>query len=275
MSYKPMAWQSVFPAPTKKRRSHEEVMEQQKKNHALAMEYKTASPQRRQEILQEYYDGNKFWICSWPRWDREHWAELTQIFVSYWHEAFMRYNPTTEKSVFNFFMDRLYKSTASQEYRRWINKEARNTTYEFDREEGTDKRQEGKTRKEFFIHPQSDFDRAVLRSKLCRNLDSKEIDIVERHFFGNENIVDMLKDQFTAEGKSFDVKKISQAAYNFKKRTYEGLLDKLYLNVKREELEELISQNDADHPPKLETVYNCKGRHKRWGSTEGRRKPKA
>ena len=98
---------------------------------------------------------------------------------------------------------------------------------------------------------------------------------MERHFFGNENIVDMLKDQFNAEGKSFDVKKISQAAYNFKKRTYEGLLDKLYLNVSREELESLVSQNDADHPAKLETVYNCKGRHKKWGPTEGRRKPLA
>ncbi len=262
MSYKPMAWQSVFPAPKKRRRSHEEVMAQQEKNHALAMEYKSASPNRRSEILQEYYDGNKYWVCSWPRWSHEHWAELTQIFVSYWHEAFMRYNPTTEKSVFNFFMDRLYKAAASQDYRRWIQKEALNSAYEFNRDE-VDKHREGKARKEFFIHPQSDFDRAVLRTKLCRNLDTKEIDLLERHFFQNEKLVDIMKEDFKAKRNDYTVKQISQAAYNFKKRSYEELLDKLYLNVTKQELKDLVSQNDSDHPAKMETVYNTKCRQKR------------
>lgn len=271
-----MAWQSTLNYPKKqKRRTSEEVYAQNKKNNDLAAEYKTASPWRRAEIFEEYYEGNQYWIRSWPRWDAEHWNELTQIFVSYWHEAFMRYSPTTERSVFNFFMDRLYKSSASQEYRRWINKEARNTDFEFDREDGSEKRQEGKVRKEFFVHPQSDFDRAILRSKLCRNLDSREIDIVEKHFFGNEKIVDLMKDQFGAENQEFTVKQISQAAYNFKKKHYDALLDKLYLNVSRDELLELASQNDSDHPPKLETIYNTKGRHKKWGPTEGRRKPSA
>ena len=76
-------------------------------------------------------------------------------------------------------------------------------------------------------------------------------------------MVDIVKDQFAAEGKNFTVKQISQASYNFKKRTYEAILDKLYLNIGREELECLASQNDADHPARVETIYNTKFRREK------------
>lgn len=261
MKYKPSAWQSVFP-PKRKRRTSEEVQAQQLKNKNLAAEYKTASPDRRAEILQEYYDGNKYWVESWPRWSREHWAELTQIFVSYWHEAFMRYNPTSEKSVFNFYMDRLYKSTASQDYKRWIKKEQANEGIEVNNPDLKDRGEH--VRKEFFIHPQSDFDRALLRSKLCRNLDSHEMDVVERHFFENEALVDIIREKLSAEKGGYTIKQLSQAAYNFKKKNYEKILDKLSLNVSRDELRDLARQNCEDHPQKFETIYNTKYRREKY-----------
>jgi hypothetical protein len=259
MSYSPTTVNSCV--NTKQgRKTKEEILYWEGHNKELVAEYKTASPRRRGEIFSEYYEGNKFFLTYWGRWEREHWAELTQIFVSYWHEAFMGYNPTSEKSVFNFYMDRKYKARASMAYRYWIRKESKNVDYEFSDD---DTKKVRNVRKELFIHPQSDFDRSLLRTKLCRNLDKKEIDLVEKIFFENESLVDIVKDQFASKGKQFTVKQISQASYNFKKRTYESLLDKLYLNVSREDLETLASQNDEDHPPRMETIYNTKFRRER------------
>lgn len=245
----------------RKRRSSEEVAAQNKKNNDLAAEYKTATPWRRKEILQEYYDGNRWWVGSWPRWSREHWEELTQIFVSYWHEAFMRYSPQSESSVFNFFMDRIYKSTASQDYKRFLKKTQEGLGLEY--EPGV-KGEELKPRKEIFLDTRSDLDRARLRVKLCRNLDTAELDLVDAHFFSGESLYELVKKESLAAGKELSIKQISQAAYNFKRRVYDRLLDKLYLNVTKQELMDNASKPVQRHPLEYLTLSdrNAIGRAK-------------
>lgn len=225
MSYRPMAWKVL---PKRRRRTSEEVFAQNKRNNDLALEYKTASPRRRGEIFQQYYDENQYWTLAWPRWSREHWEELTQIYVSYWHVAFMRYTPRTEGSVFNFYMNMVYKSKASREYEDWLEK---------DRNLGLTFKVQGDEleRKETFIHPQSEWDRNVLREKLCRSLDRQERTIVSEYFFGDKALTEIRKTETD----------LSQTGFY---KRYQKMLDKMALSVSKEELQEIAAQKVDKHP---------------------------
>lgn len=243
MTFKPRFYTTVGEAK-KKRRTKEEVEEQNRRNNELAAEYKTASQKRRQEIFEEYYSGNKFWIGTWRNWDFTHWAELTQIFVSYWHEAFMAYTPFTEKSIFNFYMDRMYKSRASRDHRFFLERNNRCTNLEFTFQDNDEK-----PRRELFIHPQSEYDIADLRRKLVRSLDSQERSVVEGYFFGDNTLEEVIESVIeipeTAGKRS--TSPLAAARYQFKKK-YDGLLDKLYLRLNKEDLRAMCSNSRFEHP---------------------------
>lgn len=231
MNFKPFNYKRFPMSPARsKRRTKEEIIAQNKANNDLCAEYKTASPKRRGQIFQEYYEGNISWTNYWSRWSREHWEELTQIYVSYWHEAFMRYTPKSEASVFNFYMNLVYKSKASRAYEDWLEKDRNmELTYSM-RDNGKDL-----DRKETFIHPQSEWDREILRDKLCRKLDTQEANIVSGYFFGDRDLSEIRK-------KDTDLSETG-----FYKR-YQKMLNKLIVNVTREELYEIASQKVDKHP---------------------------
>jgi hypothetical protein len=226
------------------RKSKEEVARQNKINNALAAEYKTASQSRRTKIMDEYYHGNEGFVKIWPKWDRCHWEDLTQIFATYWHAAFMRYTPYSEDSVFNFFMERLYKARASRDFRQFLHKQSKGTGTEFIFSNG-----DVKERSELFVHPQSDYDRAELRLKLSRSLDEHEKNILDSYFFGEKTL-----DQVFEES-DYDLNKIGKrsnipgksARYDFNKK-YEAMLDKMYLNTSKEELRQIIPTHEELHP---------------------------
>ncbi len=208
---------------------------QNARNNELAAEYKEANDERRTEILTEYYESNEKFVNSWVRWDREHWAELTQMFVTHWHRAFSEYKPYTDTSVFNFYMDQKYKRWASEDYKRWLKRTNFWTGYELS-SDGF-KEESSKYRKELYVHPTSESDREILRHQLCRNLDDKERFIINDHFFGDMSHEETAQANFKM-GKQGKKSKtpggVSKYSYDYR-QTVDSLMQKLRTNYRRDD----------------------------------------
>ncbi len=217
-------------------KSWHNVMGQNENNNRLAAEYKTATDERRQEIFEEYYANNELFITTWKRWEREHWAELTQNFVTLWHTYFSRYTPTSDKSVFNFYMDQTAKRHAAEDYKRFIQRTNCWTGYE-SRPGDEYKSESGRYRKELYVHPTSASDVATLKSQLCRNLDTKEQQIMEHYFFGDMSHTEVAE-SFFQMGKMGKKSKspggVSKYSYHYR-NTWDNMLRKLAIHYKRED----------------------------------------
>jgi hypothetical protein len=209
-------------------------------NIRIVLEYQTATPWRRAEIFEEYYKNNVKWITRWPRWDYQHWDELTQIYVSYWHEYFMRYKKTSEKSVFNFYMENCCRSRASKDYISWLEKGRRLFNPE-------NLPQEQKL-KESFVNPQSEYDKAVLRTRLNRCLDSKDMDALKEHVYGDRELNEIMGDELKALGELVTPKACYARTNHFKRYRLRDLRDRLSMFTSPEELYDLISAQDIEHP---------------------------
>lgn len=212
------------------RKSKEEIERQNAVNNALAAEYKHATQERRTEILDEYYHGNEGFIKIWPHWDKQHWEDLTQIFATYWHAAFMRYTPNNESSVFNFYMERMYKSRASRDYRYYLNRQSRTVSTEFEFSNG-----DVKEVRELLVHPISTADKSDLKAKLSRCLDDYEKNILEGYFYGDRKLSEIRKTDT----------KLSPTGFL---RRYEKMLTKMMLSVSRDDLRDLAHEVPQLHP---------------------------
>lgn len=171
-------------------------------NKALAAEYKTATDKRRHEILEEYYRSNESFTCVWRQWEREHWEELTQNFVTHWHRAFMEFKPTTPTANFNLFMHCKYKSRASMDHKMYLRKTSKWNMLE-DSYAGEGEKENKKVQKELYIHPSSETDKSLLRWNLNRklDLDPGEVIIMDNYFFGDMTQNDVARTFFKPGGK--------------------------------------------------------------------------
>lgn len=209
-------------------------------NIRIVLEYQTATPWRRKEIFEEYYRTNEYWINRWPRWDHVHWDELTQIYVSHWHEYFMRYKKTSEKSVFNFYMENCCRSRASGDYISWLEKGRRLFNPESLPKE--------RKLKESFVNPQSEYDKAVLRARLNRCLDSKDMEVLTQHVYGDRDLNEIMGDELEELGELVTPKAVYARTNHFKRYRLRELRDRLSLFTSPEELYDLISAQDIEHP---------------------------
>lgn len=212
-------------------------------NNALALEYKTASDERRSEIFEIYYAENERFVCSWPRWHREHWAELTQMFATHWHRAFIEYTPVNDKSVFNCYMQVRFKRWASEDYKAYLMKSSGWTSTEW----GCDA-DEKQLRKELWIHPTSSLDKDRLREKLNRVLDDREKIILDKHFYEGQSHSEVMLSDFRIGGK-----KPTSKGIHIQKNGKTQLISYEYQYVKRNMLEKL-AENFVPQDFEMETV---------------------
>lgn len=86
-----------------------------KKNVELVVEYKTASADRRGEILNEYFELNRSFVNYFPKFFGNYRDEIINIFVSMWPEAFMNFDPARDVDV-NSYLSMFVKKHAIREF---------------------------------------------------------------------------------------------------------------------------------------------------------------
>lgn len=85
------------------------------RNIDLVVEYKTATPARQGEILNEYYELNRSFVNYFPNFYGSHRDEIINTFVSYWPEAFNLFDPSRDVDI-NSFLSMFYKKKAVREF---------------------------------------------------------------------------------------------------------------------------------------------------------------
>lgn len=92
--------------------SKEEIKE---RNLALVMEYKSATPKRRGEILSEYYHLNLRFVTYFPKFHGDYREEIINTFVTMLPEFFMRFDPTQGIDL-NSYLAMFAKKNAVREF---------------------------------------------------------------------------------------------------------------------------------------------------------------
>jgi hypothetical protein len=219
----------------------EEKKELHMENETLARAYKVASPAVKQAILRRYFEANESFVTScWRKWRREFWPELTQIFVSKWHEAFENYAPETDESIFNCYMDRKYKWATSEELKKWLKREALH-------EELAPALPDGSVLERPELSTWADeLNKAVvaLYTTLASGLDKQELVVLNEHFFGDKPLGEIIREA-PAKWRGSVKGNPTPGTLSFKER-YDWLIEKWQDRVSQQYLWDICQLRDND-----------------------------
>lgn len=85
------------------------------RNLELVMEYKTASPGRRSEILSEYFDLNRSFCTYFPKFREDYREEIINTFISMLPDFFLKYNPDKGTEI-NSYLSMFCKKEAIRDF---------------------------------------------------------------------------------------------------------------------------------------------------------------